>query len=422
MTDESPAQQLRALDDQMSQLVLDTIREDKAPPQGTQDPGWMHRTQDLLDVVSPAHLPHHFLRVVERKKLKVRRGLSFKSFMVQESESRRLGLSSTSWLLDQKLAAYRFIDELGVRRPAAELRALPFDELSLAAPMVVKPRRSTGSKGCYLITSESSIVHVQDGKHFTSLSAMRDHAHELMKRGKDGRALPDRWMSEELILEDRAAGTAASDLKYFCFYGEVLYILEVQRLDGRSKYSFRRPDGTPFIPGSWKYEYFDGQGTTDAQMEQARQISLQIPHPFCRIDMLRGEEELVFGEFTPRPGGFHRFSSEWDRRMGEAWARAQNRLERDLLAGKSFEPFVRATGVLEPDPTEPKGDTAGPTQESAEAAKPASASASASAPASAPTRKPAAKTATETAAPTKRRSLASRVAGAASRRLPFRGR
>lgn len=411
MTDETPAQRLRALDDQMSQLVRDTIREDKAPPQGTQDPGWMQRMQNLLDVAGPQHLPHSFLRVAERRDLKVNRGLSFKAFMVQESESRRLGLQSTSWLLDQKLAAYRFIDELGVRRPDAELRARSFDQLSLKPPMVVKPRRSTGSKGCYLISAADDIIHVQDGARLTSLPQLREHAHGLMRRGKDGRALPDRWMAEELILEDRAAATPASDLKYFCFYGEVLYVLEVQRREGKSKYSFRRPDGTPFIPGDWQYEYFDGPGTTDEQMEQARQISLEIPHPFCRIDMLRGEDELVFGEFTPRPGGFHRFSDEWDRRMGEAWSSAQNRLQMDLLAGKSFAPFVRATRLHEED-TAPAAVTA-----SAALAVPTSTPVTKPEPAPGPAVQ---KQSAGTSGPRKRRGIASRVVRAASRRLPLR--
>lgn len=405
MAEETPAQRLRALDDEMSQLVRDTIREDKAPPRGTKDPEWKRRMQNVLDFVSPVHLPHSFLRTIEHRKLSVRRGLSFKAFMVQESENRRLGLEPTSWLLDQKLAAYNFIDELKVRRPASELEARTLDELSLEPPMVVKPRRSTGAKGCYLISAEDDIVHVRDGTRFTSLSGMREHARGLMQRGEDGRALPDRWMAEELVLEDRTAKTPASDLKYFCFYGEVLYILEVQRGEGQPKYSFRYPDGTSFIPGSWNYEYFDGPGTTDAQLEQARQISLQIPHPFSRIDMLRGEDELVFGEFTPRPGGFHRFSPEVDRWMGEAWARAQHRLEMDLLAGKSFEPFVRATALHESEPQEPAA-TARP--------EPAPPETAASAPDAA------AGSSSRQGTSTKRRGLASRAANAASRRLPFR--
>jgi hypothetical protein len=55
-----------------------------------------------------------------------------------------------------------------------------------------------------------------------------------------------------------------------------------------------------------------------------------MPHPFMRIDTLLGEDDLVFGEFTPRPGQFHRFNAEW-------------RLREDLLEGKRFDAYTAVT-------------------------------------------------------------------------------
>jgi hypothetical protein len=61
------------------------------------------------------------------------------------------------------------------------------------------------------------------------------------------------------------------------------------------------------------------------------------------IDMLLGKDDLVFGEFTPRPGQFHRFNAEWDRRMGVAWQRAEGRLREDLVEGKRLDAYTTVT-------------------------------------------------------------------------------
>lgn len=340
-------EQLAALDKRLARSTRRALRDIVPRSKGaTKGDSWRRPAQDLLDVAAPDHLTHHLLRRIERQDLKVTRGLSFRSFMVQESESRRLGMRSTSWMLDQKISAYEFIDTLGVRRPLADLNVYKFRRLPRHFPSVVKPVRGTGSRGCYLVYSESEIVHVRDGAQFNSWTDMATHAKQLMGRGA-AQALPDRWFIEELILEDKASRTPAPDLKYFTFYGQVVMVLEVRREMGRSRYSFMLPDNTPIRPGTWDYEYYEGTGTNLEHLQLVEEISREIPHPFSRIDMLKGEMGLVFGEFTPRPGQFQNFSDDWDRTLGEAWVRAQSRLQNDLLNGKRFDAFMRSTGYAE---------------------------------------------------------------------------
>ena len=345
---QSAADKVRSLDAEISHVVDNSLRASLRTRRGSGSSKSSEREiQDLLDLVAPDHLTHAVLRRIERTDMKVRRGLSFKTYMVQESEGRRQGLTSTSWLLDQKLSAYRFIDQLGVRRPRGDLKKRSFSELAMTPPCVIKPCRSTGSRGVYLVYAEDQIEHVRDGAHFNSWSDTTDHAASLMDTETQQRPLSDRWFAEELILEDRARKVPARDLKFFCFYGKVLFILEVRRSGGKSEYSFKTPDQLDIVPGDWDYDYFQGDGTTAGQLELASQISGQIPHPFCRIDMLKAEDEMVFGEFTPRPGGYNGFSPEWDRSMGEAWTDAQHRLQEDLLAGKRFDAFLTATRLLD---------------------------------------------------------------------------
>lgn len=340
------AEQLAALN---KKLARSTRRELRAlipqSKKSTRGERWRRPAQELLDVTAPDHLTHSLLRRIERQDLKVKRGLSFRSFMVQESESRRLGMRSSSWELDQKISAYKFIDALNIRRPVTDLTAYKFDQLPRYSPSVIKPVRSTGSRGCYLIYSESEIVHVRDGAQFNSWREMGAHAKEMMSRSAT-RPLPDRWFIEELVLESSTTRTPAPDLKYFTFYGQVLIVLEVRRELGRSRYSFMLPDNTPVRPGTWDYEYYEGMGTNTDHLRLVEKISHEIPHPFSRIDMLKGEDGLVFGEFTPRPGQYQNFTDDWDRTLGEAWIRAQHRLQQDLLEGKTFDAFINSTGYL----------------------------------------------------------------------------
>lgn len=309
-----------------------------------QDEQWKQEIQVLADSIPPQHLTHHLLRRLERHKIRVRGGASFHRYMVEDSEIRKLKLNSLSWRLNRKTTAYRFVDSLGVRRPRTDLEPSSFDDVQWQYPGVLKAVSGTGGRGAYLLLAEDEIVHVHDEKRLASHAELRQHVRRLMGP-RTKRRLPDQWIMEELILEDRIHRTPARDIKFFSFYGEVLFVLEVRRRGRDSLYSFTEPDGSPIKPKVNNYTYFEGAGASADDLKLASRISESIPHPFMRIDMLKGAEGLVFGEFTPRPGAFHQYTAEWDRRMGEAWLRAEDRLQFDLLSGKRFESFLSTTGA-----------------------------------------------------------------------------
>lgn len=316
----------------------------------TPDPGqrneWLQEVKALADRIPPQHLTHPIMRQLERHRIMVGRSASFHNFMVEQSERRKLRIPELGWLLNDKITAYQFIDRLGVRRPAGSLAPSLYREIEWQYPGVLKAASGTGGRGIYLAFSEDEIVHVYDGVRLGSSRELSDHVTSLMDV-KKGRSFKDRWIMEELILENKASRTPARDVKFFCFYGEVLFVLEVIRNGKESLYSFTRPDGSKIKPGNWNYKYFESQGASSADLDLATRISRQIPHPFMRIDMLQSENGLVFGEFTPRPGGFQRFNAKWNRLMGEAWVRAEERIQRDLLTGKRFDDFLSATRVYE---------------------------------------------------------------------------
>ncbi|NDK30731.1 ATP-grasp fold amidoligase family protein [Nesterenkonia haasae] len=319
---------------ELADVLLSKLQ--KAPASGD-DADWQESVDAILQRIDPSSLSHHVIRRLERMRLPVQKSLSFHYQMVEESESRKLGIVPPSWRLNRKTRAYQFVDRIEVRRPETTPEAIRFSTVPQRSPSVIKAISGTGGRGTYLAFSDDRIRHVADGTELTSWGHFEDHARSLMESAH--RRVPDRWIVEELILENRAEAIPARDSKFFCFYGEVLFNLDVIRGVNGSQYSFSLPDGSSVRPGDWDYDYFDSPGPTSEQLELTARISREIPHPFMRIDMLLGEDELVFGEFTPRPGQFHRFSPEWDRRMGEAWIRAEARLREDLLNGKKFEAY-----------------------------------------------------------------------------------
>lgn len=313
--------------------------------------------QPVLDVATPFHISHNVLRRIERRGLSVRRGLSFRANMMEMSEARKLDVLRPSWVLDEKNSAYSFLDNLGVRRPKSDSRAYTWSEIRPEFPSVIKATKSTGARGCYLLFSKSKIVHVKDQKELTSVGELEAHALSLMA-GSHGQSIPDRWMVEELVLEDSRKQVSGRNLKFYCFYGEVAFIQESRR-EPDLEVCFYTPENEPVVTGRYEDLVYEGIGVTAEQVKTVARVSREIPHPFMRIDMLNGEEELIFGEFTPRPGNFDQFNDHWDRRLGEEWSRAESRILRDLLQAKKFDAYLSATSLLDRKRTVPGGSAGG---------------------------------------------------------------
>lgn len=304
------------------------------------------RTSRIREHAMPQHISHNALRRTERNRLSMKRSISFRTKVHEMSEARYLGgVLRPTWKLDIKNSAYEFVDAIGARRPESDKQRYSFAEAPKRFPGVLKATRATGSRGCYLLFSEDHMVHIRDGRAFSSLDELAAHARKLMRSKSN--PVHDNWMWEEMILEDSRARVPARDLKFYAFYGEVVIMRETARVDGDLKVAFWDAESIQKEMGHEQHFDFDRVGFTADEAKLVSDISLQIPHPYARIDMLKGEGELVVGEFTPRPGNFDEFNDDWDRILGEAWVRAESRLMGDLLRGKSFKPFLDATGLLE---------------------------------------------------------------------------
>lgn len=300
----------------------------------------LRQLRELLAVASPHHVRDVQLHRMRSKKLYVGRGLSFMGSIVAKTEVARLSGSLPGWPLTNKQAGFEFIDILDVRRPATPSRAKPMADIELRPGTVVKPAAGSGSKGVYLVFDEDEIFHAKDGQKLRDKNALEQHAQGILKdRSSPTSAKRDLWNVEELILSDSANRRPAIDLKFWCFYGKVAFVTEINRYP-ETRWDFWSPEGERIeAPGRWKAVRHDGQGFDPEDLEIVKRISSEIPYPFMRIDMLRGEGELVFGEFTPRPGSANVLLPEWDRKLGEMWGVAENRLQMDMLKGKDFSAY-----------------------------------------------------------------------------------
>lgn len=263
---------------------------------------------------------------------------SFRRSMAMRSRSRSLTRGSQEeWVLNGKLNAYAFADQLGVQYPKTYLAGVPLTQVEAAEQgrVVIKPLNGSSSQGVFVVISPDRIFDVPQQIWLDSWEELISTMRAGLESGRVGK---DSWVVEELILEDEEAGTPGRDLKFYCFYGRVGLVLEIRRRGDGVAYCEWDGQGQPLYSGKYVSTWFQGDGVTQEQLDYAASISSKIPAPFMRIDFLKAQNApagMVFGEFTPRPGNFHAFNDAVDRMLGDAFLAAEGRLNRDLVQRKN---------------------------------------------------------------------------------------
>lgn len=271
------------------------------------------------------------------EKLREIRSVSFSSSLDalknQAVEIRKDGKRSPSFLLDDKLIAYSFANEIKVRTPRIIQADVSIDEVRFSPGTVVKPVDDNSAKGVFIIKDDGKPLYLNKGTIFEDEESAKLHAKDMMNQ----KVLQSRrWQSEELIYD--ANGGIARDVKFYMFYGVVGLVLETKR-EPKIQRCWYDSDGNVVNTGKYKNELFKGNGGYGGAEAVAKKISLEIPSPFCRIDLLLRGEEIFFGEVTPLPGDYHLFNNEWDKKLGPYMMKAAVRLGHDVGNGKIFEAF-----------------------------------------------------------------------------------
>lgn len=222
---------------------------------------------------------------------------SFRGSLTKRIRQHQLDGPLSDWILDDKSVAYQFIDQLGVRRPTTSKKGYTKDELPLHEGTVIKPLNGAGARGVYLLHTANDIVDIKRNQTLHNT----DQLLEQMEKDLETKWVSeDSWGYEELIYENQDNKHPARDLKFYSFYGKTPLVLEIIRYP-EMQYCWWTSEGKPLLTGKYNDQLFVGKGFTQQELAQVNEISRQIPSPFMRIDFLRGENGLVFGEFTPKP-------------------------------------------------------------------------------------------------------------------------
>lgn len=259
---------------------------------------------------------------------------SFRASMNMRIRKSQLSGTLPEYILDDKQTAYDFIDQLNVRRPWTSDTTYPVDQLPFEAGTVVKPADGAGGRGVYLIHDFDDIIDLKRSRKLSNKEALVD---SMKSDIESAWVTADDWSVESLIMANDQEKIPANDIKFYCFYGKVGLVLEIKRYP-ELKYCWWTSDGERVSTGKYENAPFKGAGVTREEVEKAQVISKQIPAPFVRIDFLRSESGLVFGEFTPKPGNYDEFDESTDQWLGDLFLEAEGRLERDLMHN-SFEVF-----------------------------------------------------------------------------------
>ena len=260
---------------------------------------------------------------------------SFRELITLDTCRRKASKTYSAWPLNNKPNAVKFVDMLKVERPKVYQESTTLDKLEIKEyPSIIKPLYASTSQGVVIALSTTKFKIVRNGAILESI----DEVKQRLQRALDKKAVgKDVWQLEELIADvNDTEVRPARDLKFYCFYGEVGQVLEVERAR-TAQYRTRYPDGS-FAEGAEFKENLDFPVTdfTKEDVELAKRISREIPAPFVRIDFLKTDDRMLFCEFTPRPGQYGFYKTEFDAYMGHMYLAAEARLQKDLFEGKTF--------------------------------------------------------------------------------------
>ena len=277
--------------------------------------------------------------ITERRSLRHRRDTAFGSSFAAAMGSYRQVTKHLTELhgrkavqsVFQKVQGPQLATQLGLKVAERYQTNVRFQDLDPAPGSIIKPTADSGSQGVIIYGHDGTLKNLLSKETYTDLAA----ALAWLRRAMDDRKVSSRrFHVEELLVGPD--GNIPHDIKFYTFYGELGVTLEIKRHTEKKLHSFYDSAGEEVVTGKYPNALFCGEGIPAEWGELAREVSSKFPRPFLRLDCYRTSKGLYYGEFTPTPGGFEGFNLEWDRILGENYARAQARLTSDLIAGKEF--------------------------------------------------------------------------------------
>lgn len=289
-------------------------------------------------LIDPGEMPENTLRGILSKGWNLNYIPSFRALVTLDTCRRRTTKGYSAWPLNDKAKAVKFTDMLDVPRPKVYVEATTLAQLSISSyPCIIKPLHASTSNGVVVAYSEDKFKLVRNGAMLNNFDEVKAR---LSKALETKAVAKDLWQIEELIADiDGENVRTARDIKFYCFYGKVGNVLEVEREKG-GKYRTRNRDGSFANGGEFKErDDFPVTNFSIDDVKLAERISKEIPVPFVSIDFLKTDDRMVFCEFTPRPGLYGQYKPKFDAHLGHMYLSAEARLQKDLIEGKTFDNY-----------------------------------------------------------------------------------
>lgn len=230
---------------------------------------------------------------------------------------------------------------LGVAVPRTYQKSVPLNSVALKPETILRPTSGNALQNVFYIDHSRHIHSLKSRTVFHSLNELDAKLTHPLESGP-----PKRWSTEEAVLS--APGRLANAWHIYCFYGEAVLFIEVDRLTfSGTRYAPYWSTGQQTELGP-SYRSFEGNGLAEGLKEVAEKISLAAPVPFLRLGVYHdGEGNILLDEITPHPGEIYAadLHAEVDKRLGRHFTEARARLFRDLFNGKAFPEFRFAYGV-----------------------------------------------------------------------------
>lgn len=305
---------------------------------------YMNEDEQLRDYVYDKVLAS--LGIEELPEFILRRGLGGQNAPLHEVTSFRASLSMRlrtyqhqeklpEWILDDKRLAYAFVERLDIPIPNVDENIYTADTIPEREGIVVKPVDGAGARGVYIIHDENDIIDVKQSNKITGWAELHKQMQVDLQTSAVGE---DRWLIENIIYENESERLTGRDYKFYCFYGKIGLILEIVRYP-EIRHCWWTRDMERMSVGKYDETLFSGLGVSQEELEMVEKLSKEIPAPFIRIDFLRSENGMVFGEFTPKPGNYDEFNEKTDKLLGDMYLEAESHLLQDLLNNKEFTHF-----------------------------------------------------------------------------------
>jgi hypothetical protein len=255
------------------------------------------------------------------------------------------GLREPVFEVNAKPEGRAFAESLGIRVPGLLAGPVLLDELALGElpdRFVLKPIEGASSRGVFLLhrIGLDRYVSLLDDREELDEAAVRARIAPLVEAGR----IAAEMIVEELVHDGPPeAPRPPADWRFFCFYGEVGFVMArsvgFKRRAADMGFRFFGPDWSCLGPLRSDVRHdpdLEPPRHAEELLAVAARLSAAIPRPMVRIDLFDGADGSVFNEITPLPGGQLTFSGGYDERFGALWEAAETRLTAELIRSGSL--------------------------------------------------------------------------------------